>query len=147
MSFLWSLLRFLATLCCLGPVACDDGSDKKKVLVKEVVLDSAVGDIVYLGKKHECVLVTTKNKRIYYSQDSGQSWNEITDKIDKSPYAQIQVERIIVNPTDKTIAIIQVNRRYTSNPEADLSSSSSSSKWWPYVYVSTDSGQTWRRAW
>jgi len=145
MSFWWSLLRLLAILCYLGPVACDDGVDTKKVLVKEVVLDSAVGDIVYLGKKHECVLVTTKNKRIYYSQDSGQSWNEITDKIDKSPNAQIQVERIIVNPTDKTVAVTQVNRKYVRNPDADLSSDSS--KWWPCVYVSTDSGQTWRRAW
>mmetsp|Transcript_113889 Transcript_113889/g.317116 ORF Transcript_113889/g.317116 Transcript_113889/m.317116 type:complete len:956 (-) Transcript_113889:154-3021(-) len=126
----------------------DANNDQKQVVVKEVVLDSAVVDIVYLGKNHECVLVTTKSKRLYYSQDSGQSWNEITSKIETSGSAQIQVERIIVSPTDKAVAVLQTNRRSRASSDADdPSSSTSNGKWWPYVYVTEDSGQNWRRAW
>jgi len=44
------------------------------VLVKEVVLDTAVVDIVYLGKNHTSVLVTTKSRKLYFSADSGRSW-------------------------------------------------------------------------
>lgn len=123
--FLVLLLRWLQQSAC---------SDKREVMVKEVVLDSAVVDIVYLGKSHECILVTTKSKRLYFSSDSGQNWVEITGKIDTGT---IQVERIIVNPTDKATAVLQTQR---SGIGLDR-------KFYPYIYITEDSGVTWRRAW
>jgi hypothetical protein len=120
------LLRWLHTSVCDDP--------KKEVMVKEVVLDSAVVDIVYLGKNHECILVTTKSKRLYFSEDSGQNWLEVTGKVDTG---DIQVERVIVNPSDKTVAVLQTQRAGTGLDR----------KRYPYIYVTEDSGRTWRRAW
>jgi len=132
-------LPWLLLLRCLLEVASQsDSNGKREVQVKEVVLDSAVVDIVYLGKNHANVMVTTKSKRLYFSEDSGQSWTETTGKVDKSSSAQIQVERVIVNPTDKTVAVLQTQRRARDNREE---------RWWPYIYITEDSGKTWRRAW
>ncbi|OLP86462.1 hypothetical protein AK812_SmicGene32428 [Symbiodinium microadriaticum] len=107
-------LRLLLWLLLFGPFstpAQPDGALKKEVLVKEAVLDSAIVDIVYLGKNHECLLLTTKQQRLYFSSDSGQSWSEITGKVDSTPSAHLRAERIIVNPADKTVAVLQVQRR------------------------------------
>lgn len=123
------ILRLLPLLLGLATVAADEN---RQVLVKEVVLDSAVVDIVYLGKGHESVLVTTKSKKLYFSADSGQSWNEITDKVDPSPSWSVEAERVIVNPADKTVAVLQTRIRETG---------------FPYIYITEDSGRTWRRAW
>mmetsp|Transcript_57564 Transcript_57564/g.167171 ORF Transcript_57564/g.167171 Transcript_57564/m.167171 type:complete len:931 (+) Transcript_57564:102-2894(+) len=112
---------------------------EREVLVKEVVLDSAVADIVYTGKEHECVLLTTKNKRLYFSEDSGQSWKEITGTIEKTS-AVLQIERMIVNPADKTVVILQTQRMMRGTGET-------SSRFFPYIYISEDSGRNWRRAW
>ncbi|CAK0889550.1 unnamed protein product, partial [Prorocentrum cordatum] len=108
-----AILRFLPLLLGAATVAADEN---RQVLVKEVVLDSAVVDIVYLGKAHECVLVTTKSKKLYFSADQGQSWNEITDKVDPSPSWSVEAERIIVNPADKSVAVLQTKIRETGFP-------------------------------
>jgi hypothetical protein len=108
--------------------------EKREVMVKEVVLDSAVVDILYLGKNHECILVTTKSKRLYFSEDSGQNWIETTGKVDSG---DVQVERIIVNPSDKTVAVLQTQRAGVGLDR----------KYYPYIYITEDSGRTWRRAW
>merc|ERR1719276_382234 len=125
--------RWLPPLLVLLLAAAGVYADPRQVLVKEVVLDSAVVDIVYLGKNHECVLITTKSQRLYRSEDSGQSWNEITDSVDSGG---VQVDRVIVNPTDKTIAVLQTTRMSTADK-----------KRYPYIYVSENSGKDWRRAW
>jgi len=137
---LWFLLLRCGVL--FHTVVADES--KKEVLVKEVVLDSAVVDIVYLGKNHECVLVTTKNKRLYFSGDSGRTWAETTEQVDKNSNAQIQVERVIVNPTDKSVAVLQTQRRLRSSSDT---AAEVGGKWYPYIYVTEDSGKTWRRAW
>jgi hypothetical protein len=124
-------LLWLLLLRWLHESVCDD---KREVMVKEVVLDSAVVDIVYLGTKHECILVTTKSKRLYFSEDSGQNWNEITQKVDSG---DVQVERITVNPSDKTVAVLQTQRKGVGLDQ----------KRYPFIYISEDSGRTWRRAW
>jgi hypothetical protein len=111
-----------------------DDNTKREVMVKEVVLDSAVVDILYLGKNHECILVTTKSKRLYFSEDSGQSWVETTSRVDSG---DIQVERIIVNPSDKTVAVLQTQRAGVGLDK----------KYYPFIYITEDSGRTWRRAW
>jgi len=134
---LWLLLPLLAS-----PGAFAD-DPKREVLVKEVVLDSAVVDIVYLGKTHESVLVTTKMKRLYFSTDSGKSWTETTASVDKNDRAEIQVERVIVNPTDKSVAVMQTQRRLRSTSGVG----GAQGRWYPYIYITEDSGLTWRRAW
>eukprot|EP00440_Ansanella_granifera_P041644 gb/GFBE01045155.1/.p1 GENE.gb/GFBE01045155.1/~~gb/GFBE01045155.1/.p1 ORF type:complete len:949 (+),score=225.24 gb/GFBE01045155.1/:1-2847(+) len=122
--------------------------DKKEVLVKEVVLDSAVVDIVYLGKNHECLLLTTKSQRLYFSGDYGQSWNEITGKVDSTPSAQIHAERIIVNPADKTVAVLQTQRKLQDASAGAVDTSGASPlNWHPYIFITEDSGHTWRKAW
>lgn len=113
------------------------GQPKKEVLVKEVVLDSAVVDIVYLGKNHECVLVTTKSKRLYFSENEGRDWNEITNKVSPSSDLQLEVERVMVNPTDKTVAVLQTKAKRADRSDAPRL---------PYIYVTEDSGRNWRRA-
>lgn len=110
------------------------GEDKREVMVKEVVLDSAVVDIIYLGKNHECILVTTKSSRLYLSEDSGQNWLEITGKVDTG---DISVDRVIVNPSDKNVAVLQTQRAGLGLDKTK----------YPYIYVTEDAGRTWRRAW
>lgn len=133
----------LLWLSALEAVLGDNDDSKREVLVKEVVLDSPVADIVYLGRNHECLLVTTKTKRLYFSEDSGMSWVETTQKVETAPGAEVQVERVIVSPTDKSVVVLQTNRRIVG----DTSGAAKLSTWHPYIYVSEDSGRTWRRAW
>eukprot|EP00928_Gymnodinium_smaydae_P098503 TRINITY_DN9174_c0_g1_i1.p1 TRINITY_DN9174_c0_g1~~TRINITY_DN9174_c0_g1_i1.p1 ORF type:complete len:895 (-),score=247.61 TRINITY_DN9174_c0_g1_i1:79-2763(-) len=140
---------FLALLLsALVLVAAEDPALKtgsREVLVKEVVFDSAVSDIVYLGNKHECILVTTKSRKLFYSQDSGQNWEDITNKIDPTgDKVELKAEKIMLNENDKTVAILQAKRRMRTSSYSD---SGGSSKFYPYVYISEDSGKTWRKAW
>lgn len=107
--------------------------EKREVMVKEVVLDSAVVDITYLGAKHECVLLTTKSKRLYFSEDSGQNWVEATEKVDTG---DVQVERVLVSPTDKTVVTIEATRHSLVEKKRTT-----------VIYVSENSGKTWRRVW
>merc|ERR1719330_894387 len=72
----------------------------------------------------------------------GQSWTEITDRIEKDTKVQIQVEKVLVNNADKTVAVLQTQRR-----KLGTSTSSAQGRWHPYIYITEDSGKTWRRAW
>jgi len=128
--------------------AIGDVPEKKEVLVKELVLDSAVVDIVYLGKRHECLLLTTKKQRLYSSCDSGQSWHEITDQVDSTPSAHLRAEKIIVNAADKTVAVLQVQRRVDDRSAGVIDpAAKSANSWHPYIFITEDSGRSWRKAW
>eukprot|EP00927_Polykrikos_kofoidii_P016941 TRINITY_DN17699_c0_g1_i1.p1 TRINITY_DN17699_c0_g1~~TRINITY_DN17699_c0_g1_i1.p1 ORF type:complete len:1016 (+),score=209.35 TRINITY_DN17699_c0_g1_i1:93-3050(+) len=117
---------------------------KREVLVKEVVFDSPVADIQYLGVSHECILVTTKSMKLYFSEDAGQSWKDITDKVEPSPNVELHAEQVIINPNDKTVAVLKANRR-TKPTEERLGDAAG--QWLPYTYVSENSGRSWRKAW
>eukprot|EP00929_Paragymnodinium_shiwhaense_P092812 TRINITY_DN5280_c0_g2_i1.p1 TRINITY_DN5280_c0_g2~~TRINITY_DN5280_c0_g2_i1.p1 ORF type:complete len:956 (-),score=196.30 TRINITY_DN5280_c0_g2_i1:31-2898(-) len=137
------LLRCISFEVAAGPVEDPSlSSAARQVLVKEIVLDSAVVDIVYLGSKHECILVTTKTKRLYFSDDGGQKWEEVTSKIEPAANIELVVERIIVNNNDKSVAVLQTKRRARAEPGR-----ANDGKWYPYTFVSEDSGRTWRKAW
>lgn len=126
----------------------DTPGDKKEVLVKELVLDSAVVDIVYLGKRHECLLLTTKKQRLYSSCDSGQSWHEITNQVDPTPSAHIRAEKIIVNAADKSVAVLQVQRQVDDRSAGIIDPAAKSlNSWHPYIFITEDSGRSWRKAW
>jgi hypothetical protein len=118
----------------LTELRCADGQDgpKREVLVKEVVLDSAVVDIVYLGKDHRSVLLTTKSKRLYNSFDGGQNWQEATDKV---ATGEVQVEQILVSPVDKDVCVLKVTRKAANG------------KRYPYMYTSENAGKAWKRVW
>jgi hypothetical protein len=113
--------------------------------VKEVVYDSVVADIVYVGKSHECILVTTKNRRLYFSQNAGQDWEEITGKIEPQANVDLEVDHVIVNNNDKTVVILQTKRR-VRRPAGQMQSQDSAA-WHPYTFISEDAGKTWRKAW
>eukprot|EP00434_Breviolum_minutum_P045795 symbB.v1.2.041137.t1/scaffold7858.1/size8980/1 len=51
----------------------------KKVSVKEVVFDSAVSDIQWLGEDQKTVITQTTKGRLYRSTNGGETWNDITD--------------------------------------------------------------------
>eukprot|EP00435_Cladocopium_sp_Y103_P014977 s3670_g3.t1 len=51
----------------------------KKVSVKEVVFDSAVSDIQWLGEDQKTVITQTAKGRLYRSTNGGETWNDITD--------------------------------------------------------------------
>eukprot|EP00927_Polykrikos_kofoidii_P056704 TRINITY_DN50794_c0_g1_i1.p1 TRINITY_DN50794_c0_g1~~TRINITY_DN50794_c0_g1_i1.p1 ORF type:complete len:985 (-),score=196.18 TRINITY_DN50794_c0_g1_i1:139-3018(-) len=121
----------------------DDGS-KREVLVKEMMFDTPVSNIEYLGKNHDCILATSKSKRLYYSTDAGQQWQEITNSIDSSQDVELQADRVIVNRNDKSVAVLQTNRR---SRESAGRLGGDGGKWWPYTYITEDSGKTWRKAW
>ncbi|CAJ1329253.1 unnamed protein product [Effrenium voratum] len=133
----------------LFPLALGDEPEKQgQVLVKELVLDSAVVDISYLGHSHECLLLTTKKQRLYSSCDAGQSWKEITDKVDSTPGAQLRAERVIVNPADKAVAVLQAQRMVPDKSAGAVDpAAGSASSWHPYIFITEDSGRSWRKAW
>jgi len=142
----YALPLLVVLMCFVGVVSDDPPADvnsKREVLVKEVVFDSAVVDIVYLGKDHECILVTTKTKRLYFSTDAGQRWEEVTSKVEPSANVELQVDRIVVNNNDKTVVVLQTKRRVRGSPGR----LGDGGRWYPYTYVSEDSGRTWRKAW
>merc|ERR1719401_925869 len=56
-------------------------SDGKQVSVKEVVFDSAVSDIQWLGADQKTVLVQTSKGRLYRSTTGGDKWNDISDQL------------------------------------------------------------------
>merc|ERR1719456_1625396 len=118
----------------LTELRCADGQDgpKREVLVKEVVLDSAVVDIVYLGMDHRSVLLTTKSKRLYNSFDGGQNWQEATDKV---ATGEVQVEQILVSPVDKEVSVLKVTRKALDG------------KRYPCMFATESAGKAWRRIW
>lgn len=104
---------------------------QKKVSVKEVVFDSAVSDIQWLGADQKTVLVQTSKGRLYRSRNGGDKWNDITDdlKVDipgsTSPSPSIVVDHIIKSPVDTNTVLVAGTQRNH--------------------FISVNGGTTWRR--
>lgn len=83
---------------------------EKKVSVTEVVFDSSIEDIQWLGSNYRTVICRSSGGRLYRSLDSGRNWSEITDLLkivaEADTREEIFVRNIIVNPTDKDVVIV-----------------------------------------
>ncbi|CAK8989335.1 unnamed protein product [Durusdinium trenchii] len=87
----------------------------KKVSVKEVVFDSAVSDIQWLGEDQRTVITQTTKGRLYRSTNGGETWNDITDffKVDvpgSSPQPFI-AESITKSPADPNTILVSGNKK------------------------------------
>lgn len=99
----------------------------KKVSVKEVVFDSAVSDIQWLGEDQKTVITQTAKGRLYRSTNSGETWNDITDffKVDvpgSSPQPFV-AESMTKSPADSNTILVSGNRK------TNFISSSRGSSW------------------
>jgi photosystem II stability/assembly factor-like uncharacterized protein len=107
-----------------------------QVSVKEVVFDSSVADILWMGQDNKILLLRTAAGRIYRSVDSGEVWNDITDTINgNAPYTPIHddfsgtsigshdpqhehhdhlvAEQLIQNPKDRMmVLVVGANRKH-----------------------------------
>mmetsp|Transcript_9585 Transcript_9585/g.17178 ORF Transcript_9585/g.17178 Transcript_9585/m.17178 type:complete len:882 (-) Transcript_9585:147-2792(-) len=104
-------------------------AEGKKVSVKEVVFDSAVSDIQWLGEDQKTVLTQTTRGRLYRSTNGGETWNDITDffKVD-APNGGTQpftAESVTKSPCDVNTILVSGNKRTN--------------------YISTNKGATWKR--
>lgn len=102
-------------------------SGAKKVSVKEVVFDSAVSDIQWIGADQKTVLVQTAKGRLYRSTDGGDKWNEITDQLQGPDAVRVPiiVDSLSKSPADQdTIMVTGKQRNH---------------------FVSSNGGATWRR--
>jgi len=101
----------------------------KKVSVKEVVFDSAVSDIQWLGANQKTVLVQTSKGRLYRSKSGGDEWKDITDElkvdIPGGTATPITVDHLIKSPTDPNIVLVAGTARSH--------------------FISVNAGSTWRR--
>ncbi|KAF4691011.1 Sorl1p [Perkinsus olseni] len=108
----------------------------KKVSVKEVVFDSAVADIIWLGSDSKIVIVRTSRGRVYRSINGGDVWDEITDALVGSNSAKTYADysssgsrdfyltSIAANDNDKNMVLAVSNHRVH--------------------FISDDAGQRWR---
>lgn len=101
-----------AALLCIASHA-DTG---KKVAVKEVVFDSAVADIQWLGSDQKIVLVQTAKGRLYRSVNSGEKWNDITDQLRTKSSEQGGGESIVIDhitkcPADPSTVLVAGTHR------------------------------------
>ncbi|CAL1152093.1 unnamed protein product [Cladocopium goreaui] len=99
----------------------------KKVSVKEVVFDSAVSDIQWLGEDRKTVITQTAKGRLYRSTNGGETWNDITDffKVDvpgSSPQPFV-AESMTKSPADPNTILVSGNRK------TNFISSSRGSSW------------------
>lgn len=99
----------------------------KKVSVKEVVFDSAVSDIQWLGEDQKTVITQTAKGRLYRSTNGGETWNDITDffKVDvpgSSPQPFV-AESMTKSPADSNTILVSGNRK------TNFISSSRGSSW------------------
>lgn len=99
----------------------------KKVSVKEVVFDSAVSDIQWLGEDQKTVITQTAKGRLYRSTNGGETWNDITDffKVDvpgSSPQPFV-AESMTKSPADPNTILVSGNRK------TNFISSSRGSSW------------------
>ncbi|CAK0809203.1 unnamed protein product [Prorocentrum cordatum] len=88
----------------------------KKVAVKEVVFDSAVADIQWLGSDQKIVLVQTAKGRLYRSVNSGEKWNDITDQLrtksaDQGGGESIVIDHITKCPADPSTVLVAGTHR------------------------------------
>ncbi|EER13739.1 membrane glycoprotein yil173w precursor, putative [Perkinsus marinus ATCC 50983] len=108
----------------------------KKVSVKEVVFDSAVADMLWLGIDNKVVLVRTTRGRIYRSINGGDVWDEITNALVSSGSATTYADysssgsrdfyliSMVANDNDKNMVVAVSNHRVH--------------------FISDDAGQRWR---
>lgn len=99
----------------------------KKVSVKEVVFDSAVSDMQWLGEDQKTVITQTAKGRLYRSTNGGETWNDITDffKVDvpgSSPQPFV-AESMTKSPADSNTILVSGNRK------TNFISSSRGSSW------------------
>lgn len=99
----------------------------KKVSVKEVVFDSAVSDIQWLGEDQKTVITQTAKGRLYRSTNGRETWNDITDffKVDvpgSSPQPFV-AESMTKSPADPNTILVSGNRK------TNFISSSRGSSW------------------
>lgn len=107
-------------------------ADGKKVSVKEVVFDSSIADIQWLGENHLTVLLQTTKGRLYRSTNGGDNWNDITDSmrvempgIAESNQPSITVDSMSISPAEKNTVMVSGTKRNH--------------------FISNDGGATWRR--
>eukprot|EP00930_Biecheleria_cincta_P083655 TRINITY_DN73187_c0_g1_i1.p1 TRINITY_DN73187_c0_g1~~TRINITY_DN73187_c0_g1_i1.p1 ORF type:complete len:877 (-),score=163.36 TRINITY_DN73187_c0_g1_i1:28-2658(-) len=105
---------------------CDAG---KKVSVKEVVFDSAVLDIQWMGDDQKTVITLTAKGRLYRSTNGGETWNDITDffKVDvpggtPEPFTASSLSK---SPCDQNTILVSGTKRTN--------------------FVSNNKGATWKR--
>merc|ERR1719359_1116748 len=117
-----------AVLLCLARCSTAAG---KKVAVNEVVVDSAIVDIQWLGQDHQTVLLQTSKGRLYRSTNGGEGWTDITDslKVDVpgggDANMPVVVDQINVSPADPNTVMVAGTKRNH--------------------FISTNGGSTWRR--
>jgi len=87
----------------------------KKVSVKEVVFDSAVSDIQWLGEDQKTVITQTTKGRLYRSTNGGETWNDITDyfKVDVPGSAPqpFTAESMSKSPADPNTILVSGNKK------------------------------------
>jgi hypothetical protein len=108
---------------------CADAANGKKVSVKEVVVDSAVVDIKWLGTDARTVMLQTNKGRLYRSTNSGDAWNDITDNLKSdvpgATTGPITVDSMSVHPADPNVIMVAGTKRNH--------------------FISLNGGETWRR--
>jgi len=98
----------------------------KKVSVKEVVVDSAIVDIKWLGTDHMTVLLQTSKGRLYRSTNGGDAWNDITESMTAdSSSVPIVVDSMTLSPADPNTVMVAGTKRNH--------------------FISLNGGATWRR--
>jgi len=106
------------------------GSASKKVSVKEVVFDSVVSDIQWLGEDQKTVLTLTSKGRLYRSTNGGETWNDITDFFKTDAVGGGAPEPFVASsltksPCDQNTILASGNKRTN--------------------YISNNKGATWKR--
>lgn len=106
-------------------------STGKKVAVSEVVVDSAIVDIQWLGEDRKTVLLQTTKGRLYRSTNGGDVWTDITDNMKADvpgggdANKPITIDTMIKNPADTNIVMVAGTERSH--------------------FISINAGATWRR--
>lgn len=88
---------------------------EKKVSVSEVVFDSPVEDVQWMGSDMRTVLVRTLQGRLYRSTDAGRVWSEITSQLkrkNEKSSSQTKVEFLLVSPVDKSV-VLTIGRHHS----------------------------------
>eukprot|EP00931_Biecheleriopsis_adriatica_P073112 TRINITY_DN47467_c0_g1_i1.p1 TRINITY_DN47467_c0_g1~~TRINITY_DN47467_c0_g1_i1.p1 ORF type:complete len:878 (+),score=188.59 TRINITY_DN47467_c0_g1_i1:85-2718(+) len=104
----------------------------KKVSVKEVVFDSAVSDIQWLGDDQKTVITLTTKGRLYRSTNGGETWSDITDffKVDPAPGSGSQPQPFTAasmtkSPADESTILVSGTKKTN--------------------FISNNKGATWKR--
>eukprot|EP00397_Hematodinium_sp_SG-2012_P006934 GEMP01006971.1.p1 GENE.GEMP01006971.1~~GEMP01006971.1.p1 ORF type:complete len:841 (+),score=152.98 GEMP01006971.1:153-2675(+) len=101
---------------------------QKKVGVREVVIDSAVKDIVWIGASQKIILILTNSGRLYRSENNGVAWFDLSSKLggdDDVRGVDAMVTSIVVHPT--VYSVVLAVGAYKDH------------------FLSDDSGRSWRK--